>query len=167
NTSTYGQMVTFTVAVAANIPGSGTPTGTVTFKDGALVLGTQMLSSGTAFITTTTTALSVGMHNITVQYGGDANFVGTTSNALVQTVNQDGTNTALTSSAPISGFSQNVTFTATVTGTPVTITPTGFVSLKDGTSTIATAGLDASGVATFNLSNLSIGAHHLPTAHPN
>src|SRR5262249_15863088 len=35
-----GQAVTFTATVAAVAPGAGTPTGTVTFQDGNLVLGT-------------------------------------------------------------------------------------------------------------------------------
>src|SRR5205823_1250529 len=38
--SVYGQAVTFTAAVTASAPGSGVPTGTVTFKDGSTVLGT-------------------------------------------------------------------------------------------------------------------------------
>src|SRR5207253_402671 len=40
NPSAFGQSVTFTATVAATAPGAGTPTGTVTFKDGASTLGT-------------------------------------------------------------------------------------------------------------------------------
>ena len=38
--SVYGQAVTFTASVAIAAPGSGTPTGAVTFKDGTATLGT-------------------------------------------------------------------------------------------------------------------------------
>lgn len=43
NPSTFGRTVTFTATVAS---GAGTPTGMVTFKDGATELGTSALSDG-------------------------------------------------------------------------------------------------------------------------
>src|SRR6266851_9437416 len=47
NPSVFGQSVTFTATVSDASTGStGTPTGTVTFKDGATTLGTGTLSSG-------------------------------------------------------------------------------------------------------------------------
>ena len=61
---TTGQSVTFTATVSGF-----TPTGTVTFMDGAITLGTATLSGGTA--TFTTAALSSGSHAITAVYGGD------------------------------------------------------------------------------------------------
>jgi hypothetical protein len=78
-------MVTFTATVNALAPGAGTPSGTVTFKDGTTVLGTGALSSGQA--TFSTNALAVGSHSITAVYTADANFNGSTSAALVQKVN--------------------------------------------------------------------------------
>ena len=73
STVVYGKSVTFTATVTANRPGSGTPTGTVTFNDGTNVLGIGTLnSSGKA--TFTTSELAVGMHSITVVYGGDTNY---------------------------------------------------------------------------------------------
>src|SRR6185437_6768166 len=45
----YGTPVTYTASVAAVSPGSGVPTGSVTFKDGLTVLGTVPLdNTGTA-----------------------------------------------------------------------------------------------------------------------
>ena len=81
NPSVYGQSVTFTATVAAT---SGTPTGTVTFKDGSKKLGTGALNSGHA--TFTTTSLSVGTHAITAVYGGDGNCNGSPSPAVNQVV---------------------------------------------------------------------------------
>jgi len=76
NPSINGQSVTFTATVNESDP--LTPTGTVTFKDGAATLGTGPLN-GSGQATFTTNALSVGAHNITAEYGGDANFNGSTS----------------------------------------------------------------------------------------
>jgi ELWxxDGT repeat protein len=52
--------------------GSAIPTGAVTFKDGATVLGTVPVANGGAV--TLTTRLGVGPHTLTASYGGDANY---------------------------------------------------------------------------------------------
>ncbi|MDB5313201.1 MAG: repeat protein, partial [Gemmataceae bacterium] len=44
----FGQPVTLTATVGVVAPGAGTPTGTVTFADGAAVLGTAPLTAGVA-----------------------------------------------------------------------------------------------------------------------
>jgi Bacterial Ig-like domain (group 3) len=80
--SILGQSVTFTAVV--NPSGAGTPTGTITFKDGATPLGSSPLSGGKA--TLTTTSLSIGTHLLTAAYGGDTNFSGSTSAGLPQNV---------------------------------------------------------------------------------
>jgi hypothetical protein len=85
NPSTHGQSVTFTATAAANAPGTGTPAGTVTFKDGNKTLHSSSLSGGQA--TYTTSSLSRGTHQITVVYQGNSNFLSSTSPVLVQTVN--------------------------------------------------------------------------------
>ena len=46
DSSLFGQSVTFTATVTANTPASGTPVGTVIFKDGSTILGTVSLSQG-------------------------------------------------------------------------------------------------------------------------
>src|SRR5437016_14236730 len=108
NPSVFGQSVTFTATVAPVAPGAGSPSGTVTFLDGTTTLGTGTLSAGTATFTTST--LAVGSHPITASYGGDANFSGSSSAVLTQTVNpvtgvsiattiRDSTNAAVTSVA--------------------------------------------------------------------
>jgi titin len=73
------------LSVTQTAPTSGTPTGSVTFKDGTTVLGTKTLSSGKATLTTST--LAAGTHSITAVYGGNADFAGSTSRVLIQTVN--------------------------------------------------------------------------------
>jgi sugar lactone lactonase YvrE len=64
---------------------TGTPTGTVSFLDGATSLGSVALdNTGTAALPTST--LAAGSHSITTAYAGDGNFIGITSAALVQTI---------------------------------------------------------------------------------
>src|SRR5208337_3450316 len=52
NPSASGASVTFKATVAAVSPGMGTPTGTVTFKDGTTTLGTGTLTAGVATLST-------------------------------------------------------------------------------------------------------------------
>ncbi|MFN6053746.1 MAG: Ig-like domain repeat protein, partial [Planctomycetia bacterium] len=82
NPSVFGQPVAFTVTVAPVSPGSGTPTGSVSFFDGATLLGTRTLSSGSASFSTG--SLSVASHSITAVYAGDSSFTGSTSSATTQ-----------------------------------------------------------------------------------
>src|SRR5262249_36983740 len=64
NPSPLGWSVTFTATVNAVAPGSGTPTGQVTFYDGATALGTGTLN-GIRQASLTLTSLSGGGHAIT------------------------------------------------------------------------------------------------------
>jgi outer membrane biosynthesis protein TonB len=66
----YGQQVTLTATLNPASPGAGVPTGTVTFQQGTIILGTESLASGVASVTTT--ASTVGTETFTVEYGGDA-----------------------------------------------------------------------------------------------
>src|SRR5262249_3941740 len=85
NPAVTGQSVTFTATVAAVAPGAGTPTGTVTFQDGNVVLGTVAVrADGTAPLTTSFAA--TGGHAITAVYNGDPNFAGS-AQALTEQVN--------------------------------------------------------------------------------
>jgi hypothetical protein len=157
NPSVYGQSVTLTAAVSAMAPGSGTPTGTVTFMDGSATLGTGALSGGVA--TFSTSALAVGTHPVTAVYSGDTNFTTSTSTALSQAVDQATTATALASSANPSVYGQSVTLTASVSATsPGSGTPTGTVTFMDGPATLGTGTLSG-GVATFTTGALSAAIH--------
>jgi hypothetical protein len=162
NPSVYGQNLNFTASVKA-ASGTLTPTGTVEFLDGTTVIDTATLSGGKA--TFKTSALAVGGHSITVVYVGDTNFTGSTSAALNQTVNQDGTTTRVMSSLNPSKSGQSVTFTATVTANePGSGTPGGTVTFKDGTTTIGTGTLSG-GVATFTTSTLAVGSHSITAVY--
>jgi hypothetical protein len=70
NPSQVGQSVKFTATVTGQY--GGTPTGSVTFKDGHTVMAQVPLSGGVARYKTS--ALTEGKHHIFANYGGDANF---------------------------------------------------------------------------------------------
>lgn len=70
NPSQLGQTVKFTASVTGQY--GGTPTGSITFKDGQTVLGQVQLSGGVARYKTST--LTGGKHHIWANYSGDQNF---------------------------------------------------------------------------------------------
>src|SRR6185503_16301313 len=117
--------------------------------------------------TFTTSSLAVGSHPITVDYSGDAVFdPSSTPAALVQVVNKAATSTTLGSSLNPSIFGQAVTYTATVATTaPGSGIPTGTVSFLDGTTVIGSGTLNASGVATFTTSTLTVGTHPITASY--
>lgn len=164
NPSVFGQSVTLTATVSAAAPGSGTATGTVTFKDGATTLGTGTLAGGTA--TFSTSSLSVAAHSITAVYPGDGNFTTSTSSTATQTVNKGETTTAVLGSPNPSVFGESVTLTATVSVTsPAAGTPTGTVTFKDGVSSLGSSSLSGGGSATLSTSALSTGTHSITAVY--
>ncbi len=138
--------VTLTATVSDSSTGStGSPTGTVSFYNGATLLGTSPVTAGVA--TLMTAALPLGASSVTAVYSGDTNFAASTSSGVsetvngsdftfvlvpssgspaVQTVAQGGTATYnFTVSPSLASFPQAVTFT--VSGLPpgatYTLTP--------------------------------------------
>ena len=94
NPSSFGQAVTFTATVTANAPGSGSPTGTVTFYVGPVnpadqigSTGTLSSSSGVMTASVSTSSLPVGTDTVTATYSGDGNFL-TSTGTLTITINQ-------------------------------------------------------------------------------
>jgi len=159
NPSTYGASVTFTATVAPQ-SGSGSPTGTVAFFDGANSLGTVTLSSGQA--TLKTSALTGGAHTITATYNGGGNFAGSSSAPLSQSVNQASTSTTLGTSLNPSTYGQQVSLTAAVLSTAGT--PTGSVTFSDGVVQLGTVSL-SSGQAVLAISTLAGGAHTITATY--
>ena len=161
NPSLFGQAVTFSATVAATTPGAGTVAGSVEFFDGSISLGTVTLVSGSA-TSAAITNFGVSTHSITAVYSGDASFVTSTSSAVSQVVNKASSATGLTSSVNPSVFGQPIIFTATVTGSSGT--PSGTITFKNGLTTLGTATLNGSGLATFSTSTLAVGSSYSITA---
>jgi Bacterial Ig-like domain (group 3)/FG-GAP-like repeat len=127
---------------------------TVTFYDGATVMGIGITSNGaTTFSTSTLTART---HTIKANYVGDATFK-SSSGTVTQVVNlYPSSITVPTSSRNPSIYGQSVTLSATVTSTAPS-SPTGTVVFKNGTTSVGSATVSTSGVATLTKSNLAAG----------
>lgn len=163
NPATFGQSVVFTAMAQG---AHGAIAGTVVFLDGSTAIGSAVLnSSGVASMPTST--LAVGTHPITAMYGATQNFVASTSAALNEVVQPaptpNATTTMLASSANPSVSGQSVTYTVSVAAAGQAKTPTGLVSVLDGSSTLWAGMLDGNGSASFSTA-LGTGTHSL-TAH--
>ncbi|MBB5062240.1 pectinesterase family protein [Granulicella mallensis] len=160
-TAVSGTSIKLTATIAPAASSTTTPTGTVTFMDGATTLGTGTVASGMATYTTST--LAVGPNSITAVYGGDTNFAPSTSAALsititaaVQssftlglsptsgTVTSGSMATSTITITPSGGFNQQVSFAcsglpqnASCSFSPATVTPSG-TGTATSTLTIAT-----------------------------
>jgi hypothetical protein len=167
NPSVWGQSVTLTATVSVVSPGAGTPTGTVTFKDGAFTIGGcgSQAVDATGNATCVTSALSVGGHTIGAGYSGDSNFLGGKATTITQTVNKAATSITVGSSADPTSSGQSVTFTAMLGVTaPGAGTPTGTVTFKDGATTIGTGTVGAN-TATFSTAALATGSHTITASY--
>ncbi len=150
--------VTFTATVTGN---GATPTGTVEFFSSGVLLGAGTLNtSGVA--TLTSSAFTVGTYSITATYEGDTNNAGSTSAAVSLTVGKIPTTTDLGSSTT-SGANPQVTLVATVVAS-VGPVPTGTVTFSNALTTLGTATLDATGVASLDL-NLPAGTYVIQAAY--
>ncbi len=164
--SIYGEGITLTATVSS--PVSGTPTGTVTFYDGATSLGSAALSGGVAQRTVST--LAGGPHTLTAVYGGASNYATSTSAPVSQQVDRAPTGITLTSSLPTSTYGDGVTFTAAVGATTFGVgPPTGTISLSDfdgvTTTILGSASLNGSGVATLSTAGLGAGSHQITASY--
>ena len=163
NPSVFGQSVTLTANVSVLAPGSGTPSGTVTFFDGLTSLGSSALSGFSASISTS--SLATGAHSITASFSGDASFAGSTSSASTHTVTSAATATSVTSTPNPSSFGDAVTLTASVTTlAPGAGVAGGSVTFFDGATPLGSATL-AAGSAAISTSSLSVGAHSITASY--
>jgi hypothetical protein len=159
-TAVFGQAVTFTATVRPSSPGSGVPSGTVTFTDFGKVLATATLSGGKA--TANVGALAMGNHSIMASYSGDSNFLASSSLAYGETVVKGSTATALQSAPNPSSFGSAVTLTAVVgVVSPASGVPGGMVTFQEGTTILGSRSVASNGQATFSTASLSVGNHSI------
>jgi len=151
NPANYGQSVTLTAQVVSQ--GGGTPTGTVTFRNGKRLLGTVALSGGVAILATA--KLPVGSSSLTAKYNGDSNN-GKSQATMTQQVVQATVSITLASTPNPSQAGNRVKFTASVTsngGLP----KTQRVTFSYNNSSLGTAAITAAGTATFYTKALPAG----------
>jgi len=129
-------------------------------------IGTARPTGGQAgSVTFSYSSFQAGSHTVTVQYAGDTNFIGSTSNAVVLTAAKQTPGLTLTDSpAGTSVYGVSVTLTAQVSNQGSGGTPTGSVQFYDGATLLGTAALNGSGAASITLTgatSLAVGSHSL------
>lgn len=155
-TAAPGASVTLAVKVAGS---NGTPTGSVTFKDGSTTLSTVALASGAASYTST--AFSIGSHSLTAVYTGDSIYGGATSSAQTLVVGLIAPTVTLTALAT-AVLAGPVTLSASVAGSPGT--PSGSVTFQDGSTVLSTVTV-VSGTASYTTSMLAAGTHTITAVY--
>lgn len=85
NPSNFGQTVLFAATVTAANAAPGTPTGSISFKDGSTVLATVQLD-GAGHASLSTSTLAIGSHTINADFTGANGWLNSTS-GLTQVVN--------------------------------------------------------------------------------
>jgi arabinan endo-1,5-alpha-L-arabinosidase len=157
-----GSSLTLTATVAGIAP-----TGSVSFSDGATVLGSSSLSSaGSASFLAS--SLAVGTHLITAAYGGDATNAPSSSSAVTVTVQQTPpavTSVTLTASASSLPQGLPLELVALATRNSSAGIPTGSATFLDGATSLGTAQLDASGRAIFTVTKLASASHSLTASY--
>jgi Bacterial Ig-like domain (group 3)/RTX calcium-binding nonapeptide repeat (4 copies)/NHL repeat len=172
NPSAFGQPVTFTAYVGSQgvVQPPEAPTGTVTFYDSGVAIGTSPLSYDAFYYglsTFTTSELGVGSHVITAAFNSDDPLYASSnpSTPFTQVVNQAQTSTIISASAaagtPI--FGQSVTYTATISVTgPGAGMPTGTLQfVVDGQKFGFPQPLSPAGTASFTTWALAVGPHSI------
>ncbi|HET6939102.1 MAG TPA: Ig-like domain-containing protein, partial [Nocardioides sp.] len=149
----YGQAGS--VPVTVSVP-NVTPTGSVTLKEGASVIGTATVSGGSATVIIPGTALTAGTHSLTAEYSGNGN-VATSSGAVTVTVAKAGSSTSAEVKPKHPKPGHKVKLKVTVDGANGVVA-TGQVTVKvDGHKLTGTL---KNGEITFDLGKLAKGAHH-------
>ena len=146
--------VTITATVAPGPANPGAPTGNVTFRDGATVIGTAPVVNGMASFNAVLSGVST--HNITALYSGDVAFLASSASATVDvtappadfslaaapsaaTVTAGQSTQFMLTVAPSGGFANNVTFSCSpVTGITCTFNPASVTPSNGNASTTLT-----------------------------
>jgi Bacterial Ig-like domain (group 3)/Bacterial Ig domain len=159
--SVVGQTVTVQWSLSASGAGAGTPTGSisVTASGSAGCAAAASFGSGSCDLVFSTN----GTPTITASYPGDANFNSSSDNEP-HTV-KGATSTSLVSSANPSTSGDDVTFTAHVTATSGSGSPSGTVRFFDGVTQIGQSALNGAGNAALTLNSLAVGSHSITAGY--
>ena len=150
----FGDSETLTASVTARLTGRPAATGTVSFYDGATLLGAAALTSGSATFAPAT--LAAGTHNFKAIYTGDTNY-----------------NPATSGTTPVIVSALAPAFT--IAGTPATVTITGgsqgIVTLSlaanasfTGAVALTCSGMPTDGTCAINPGSVTLAAGGSSTA---
>jgi Bacterial Ig-like domain (group 3) len=157
NPSTLGRPVTFTASVVTTT-GAAVTSGTVSFRQGKLLLGTVPVSSaGTAALTTS--SLAVGKAGIQAIYSGAVDDFGSASAVFKQTVGASPTLTSLliTTQTMADGRTKYLLIATVTADGDTALTPTGTVVFKKNGHSLGSARLKG-GVARLVLGRKAPGS---------
>jgi Pro-kumamolisin, activation domain/Bacterial Ig-like domain (group 3) len=171
-TQSASTVLTVTVKAAS---GTTAPTGSATFSAGNTVLGTAKLAGAggtvTAALTVNGSSLAGGSNPVTVSYGGDSNFSGSTASVSVTVALPLAATTTVAAAAPPSiAQSAATTVTAMVKATTGAALPSGTVTFALGTTPLGSATLTVTGgIAGAALSvvgsKLSLGSNSITASY--
>lgn len=167
---------TTAICLSATVTGSsgvGVPTGNVTFKDSnsGLDFSLPLDNTGSALdyiggSGSSSSNLAVGPHSIVASYGGDSNFQAGTSSAFNFTVTKDPTTTTIVQTFippwPQLVVGQTSNIQVNVSGTTYGDSPTGTVTLYDGTTQV---GSGIGGTVSIPFTPLVHGPHILTASY--
>ena len=162
-TPNYGSPVTLTATVSpATPPGPSTPTGLVTFYNGASAIGTGTLAGGVASLTTG--SLAAGGYNLTCTYSGSSIYATSNCNPVPVVIHAAPTSVSLTGTPDPGYLGQQITMVATVSSqtTPV---QAGTVTFYDGSTSLGSAQVTANSTASVTASFSVVGVHDITATY--
>jgi hypothetical protein len=126
------------------------------------MLGSKTLSGGVATLSASTNGLTPGAYPVVAAYSGDANYNASTSSSTTVTLNKATTKTTLSASPNPVTPPGICTLTATVARAAGSGFATGSVTFSAGTTTLGSAKLNTSGVATLSAPTNGVSAGNYP-----
>jgi len=156
NPPQIAQPVSIRAAVSVQSPGTGPAGGTVTFVNGTNPIGGCVgLSLQNGVAVCNTSFAQQGSVNIAANYSGDANTFASTA-LLPLTVGKCSAGAYLAADPPAPATGASVTLGVLLLGAPGVATPTGTVTLSDGSVTLATVALGTDAKASLVVPSGSI-----------
>lgn len=164
----YGSETTEKLTATISHPGTVPATGQVEVKSGSSVVCAIPLANGVGSCTLAASRLVPLTYHLIAVYGGDGNYLSSTSSAETLTVAKAGTKTALTLAKTAITYGQETTekLTASVSHTG-SAAVTGTVQVKSGSSVVCAITLNHGvGSCTLTAKRLIPRTYHLVAVYP-
>jgi hypothetical protein len=156
NPSTNASTITLSVKLTAT---SGSPSGSVNFLDGGMLLGSSALDgAGTA--TSSISNLAIGTHVLSASYTGDSNFSASQSSSITETVVDSHSAVSLTSSANPQVVTKSVSLVATVSSPLGGQVIGGTVTFTNGQTVLASIPV-VNSMASFTSQSFPVGNNQI------
>jgi Bacterial Ig-like domain (group 3)/FG-GAP-like repeat len=175
---TINQLITLTATLSptiapAVVTDTQTISGTVVFNDATTTLCAAANvyfepSYGTASLTCQVPVLSIGTHSLQAVYSGDVNYINSNGALSLRVVPATPIVSMIASPASPSPVNTSVTFTASLTGVPLTpVTPSGTMTFAVNGTTVSscTHTVSGTGQATCTLNNLPPGSNTMTATY--